>query len=216
MIKMCKKTMLIMGTVLLPAIALWGNTVTIQPGPDIGQDTSASSDHPDDNWGDRGVMYVDSSHRSFLRFTQLGGYLGCEITSAELHIWYANYGDFAVGVKFCRVLEPWDEDSLTWMNQPGYSSGEYVQHSFPQSEYEPLEGIIDVTWMVQEWLSGEWDNCGWCMTGIYDIAIGTSNDTYTTERPKLVLTGPDLPPLSVQPTSLGKVKSLYSPQISFD
>lgn len=190
---------------------VFGNTVVFQPGPDIGQDTSASSYHPDDNWGDQEVMFVEYGYRSFLRFTQLCGYLGCEITSAELHIWYANYGDFSVGVKFCRVLEPWDEDSLTWNNQPGYSSSEYVQHSFPQSEYEPLEGIVDVTWMVQKWLSGEWDNCGWCMTGIYYIAIATSNYTYTTQRPKLVLVGPHLPPLAVQPASLGKVKSLYSP-----
>jgi hypothetical protein len=196
---------------LFPAIAIWGNTVTIQPGPDIGQDTDADPYYPNDNFGDREVMYVGNGERSFLRFGQLSWYLGYEINSAELHVWYANYDYYTASADFCRILGPWDEDLLTWSNQPNHSNSEYVHQSFPQTEYEPIESIIDVTWMVQKWLSGEWDNCGWCMTGLYPFGIATSNDTYSTERPKLVLTGPNLPPLAVQPTSLGKVRALFSP-----
>ena len=191
------------------AVASSGNVVEIHPGPEIGQDTYASSLHPDENYGDSQNMEVGYA---FLRFTQLDQYMGYEVDEALLNI----YDWKADGYTrcFCRVLEPWDEDTLTWNNQPSYSTTEYVSHYFPQNLGGMHGSTINVTWMVQKWLSGEWENYGWCIRDYWGpIEFCTSNlPDAPSFRPWLSLEGPNLPPLSVQPASLGKIKSLYSPQ----
>ena len=201
-----------MATIVFAPGFVFGNTVVIEPGPDIGQDTFASINDPDANYGDLLTMGVDCYRRSFLRFTQLDGYIGYEITSAELEFWYGT-SYYSTDAYFCRVLEPWDEDTLTWNNQPDYSTQGPSQH-FPAGESKS-NYAVDVTFIVQKWLSGEWVSYGWCITdgAWYDyLGICTSNYPGVGNGPKLTITGPNLPPVSVQPTSLGKIKSIYSPQ----
>ena len=199
-----------MATIVFAPSFVFGNTVVFEPGPDIGQDTCADETIPDGNFGDNYGMGVRYDRRSFLRFTQLDGYFGYEITSAVLEFWYATGYMYSVDANFGRVLEPWDEDTLTWNNQPDYSTQGISQH-FPKEESKSNHAI-DVTWMVQNWLSGEWVSYGWCITSYNPMTIYTSNYPGVGNGPKLTITGPNLPPLSVQPTSLGKIKSLYSPQ----
>jgi hypothetical protein len=205
-----RKVMLVIGMLLFPSIALWGNTVRIQPGPDIGQDTFVDVDSPDYNFSDAVTMEtLLNKNRAFLQFTQLNQYLGYQITSATLEM-YLDMTDWGTKL-FRRVLEPWDEDMVTWNNQPAYSTTDYLAfvNEGPSKVYYPF----DVTSMVQMWLSGEWENYGWAITtGDAEMIMYTSNFGYYYNRPMLVLDGPNLPPLSVQPTSLGKIKSLYSPQ----
>jgi hypothetical protein len=207
---MSKVSIIILMLMSVPIVSS-ANLVKIQPGPEIGQDTYGSTLHPDQNYGDSQNMEVGETNFAYLRFTQLDQYIGYEVTSAEIDIcdWKAD----AYTRCFCRVLEPWDEDTLTWNNQPASSVTEYVSHYFPQNLGELHGSTINVTWMVQKWLSGEWQNYGWCIRDYWGpIEFLTSNCTDPTARPSLWLEGPNLPPLSVQPTSLGKIKSLYSPQ----
>jgi hypothetical protein len=205
---MSKVSIIILMLMSVPIVSS-ANLVKIQPGPEIGQDTYASSLYPDENYGDSQNMEVGYG---FLRFTQLDQYMGYEVDEALLNI----YDWKADGYTrcFCRVLEPWDEDTLTWNNQPEYSTTEYVSHYFPQNLGDIHGSTIHVTWMVQKWLSGEWENYGWCIRDDWGpIEFFTSNlPDAPSIRPWLSLEGPNLPPLSVQPTSIGKIKSLYSPQ----
>jgi hypothetical protein len=198
----------------LPMNAI-GNQVVIMPGPAIGQDTYSAEPFPNENYGNEQEMAVQhlsgSNAYSYLRFTQLDGYIGYEITSADLYL-FVTFASMAVR-EFSRVLGPWDEDTLTWNNQPAHSNHDYVSCYIDQYD-EWTHITIDVTEMVQKWLSGEWVNYGWCITDQGGpLNIATSN-WYPPEdmTPMLVLVGPNLPPLSVQPTSLGKIKSIYSPQ----
>jgi hypothetical protein len=203
------KLMIIMAAIFFAPGFTFGNTVVIEPGPEIGQDTYAQEGSPDYNFSDYESMRVDFYNRSFLQFTQLNGYIGYDIDAAALELWYVT-GDNPVVTFFCRVLEPWDEDTLTWNNQPEYSTTDYFERDFSIGEKDNC--ILDVTSMVRKWCSGEWQNHGWCMTGYYYIAFCTSNYYGVGNGPKLTITGPNLPPLGVQPTSIGKIKSLYSPQ----
>jgi hypothetical protein len=204
-------------SVLLMLAALWGsiitatgNVVEIQPPPDIGQDTYVDRDSPTSNFSEGVVMKTLSiKYRAFLQFPQLNQYIGYEITAATLRMYLTMT---TYGAKwFCRVLEPWDERMVTWNNQPAYSYTDYLE--FTEEQQYKGNHHLDVTSMVRKWLSGEWENYGWAITtGDAEMWIYTSNFEYYYNRPMLVLEGPNLPPLSVQPTSLGKIKSLYSPQ----
>jgi len=194
--------------VLLAPLGVFGNTVHIEPGPEIGQDTYGGQTYPYENYGDEPGMWVSSSCRAFLRFTQLDEYIGYEITQARLNIQI--YVGLTSVWRFHRVLEPWDEDTLTWANQPDHSDSEYCSGSASEGDYTM---IIDVTWMVQNWVDEEWENFGWCIKGGWNLLI------YTCESgcacPALIMEGPDLPPIGVQPTSLGKIKSLFTPQLEY-
>jgi hypothetical protein len=195
---------------LCSIIVAQGNVVEIQPGPDIGQDTFVDVDSPSYNFSDWAIMETLSiKYRSFLQFPQLNQYLGYQITSATLKL-YLDMTDW--GTKcFFRVIEPWEEDTVTWNNQPEYSDTDYLE--FIEEQESKGRHDFDVTSMVRKWLSGEWENYGWAIiSGDDEMIIYTSNFDYYYNRPMLVLEGPDLPPVSVQPTSLGKIKSLYSPQ----
>jgi len=202
--------------VLLMLVALWGsiitatgNVVEIQPGPDIGQDTFVNRDSPDYNFSEAETMIISPSNRSFIQFPQLNQYLGYEITSATLKMYLE--GTLYGPKWFCRVSEPWEEDMVTWNNQPAYSYTDYLE--FTEEQESKGNHHLDVTSMVRKWLSGEWENYGWAITSGYSqMMIYASNFEYYYNRPMLVLEGPNLPPLSVQPTSLGKIKSIYSPQ----
>ncbi len=207
------RKIIIISIVLLTPLGVFGNEVTIQPGPEIGQDTYGAQVYPDENYGDLEWMSAGITVFSFLRFTQLDEYIGYEITSATLRIWVFMASD---GTRyFYRVLGPWDEDTLTWNNQPSHSSTEYVYYHFPEVDFAS-DFNIDVTWMVQEWLNGDWDNFGWCIRDYgFLISFATSNSTDPGARPSLILEGPDLPEVGVQPTSLGKIKSLFTPQLEY-
>jgi len=206
---------IIISIVLLAPLGVFGNEVTIQPGPGIGQDTYGFQIYPDENYGNLETMHAGSINFSFLRFTQLDEYIGYEITSATLRVYVSS--TTADTRYFCRVLEPWDEDTLTWSNQPSHSSSDYVYKYIGV-----LEGTIniDVTWMVQNWVDEEWENFGWCINNVAKlvpfapskfplVAFLTSNSTDYTSWPRLILEGPDLPEVGVQPTSLGKIKTLF-------
>jgi hypothetical protein len=195
---------------LFAPATIFGNTVTLQPTPDIGQDTFVDKRSPDSNFSDAQIMCVYPTYaRSFLQFTQLNEYIGYQVTSATMVL--ALEGTEWGTRWFCRVLEPWDERMVTWNNQPAYSYTDYLE--FTEEQQYKGDHHYDVTGVVNKWLSGEWQNYGWAIaTGDPDMIIYTSNNTDPDNRPELILEGPNLPPLSVQPTSLGKIKSLYSPQ----
>ncbi len=202
---------IIISILLLAPLGVFGNEVTIQPGPEIGQDTFGCDDYPYENCGDWVYMLAGETphtYNAFLRFTQLDEYIGYEITYAHLSIAISPiiYGSVC---RFHRVLEPWDEDTLTWANQPPHSDGEYCSES---ADYGDITMTIDVTWMVQKWVDEEWENFGWCIKGSWSLVIYTSESV---ECPILLIQGPDLPELGVQPTSLGKIKSLFTPQLEY-
>lgn len=205
------RKIVVSGVILLIPFAVFGNEVTITPHPGIGQDTYVYSDYPDRNYGDEQHMLVYMNSRlSFLRFTQLEEYTGYEITSAELEI-TITYSSGGI-TYFNRVLGPWEEDILVWYNQPPHSYDEYITYNFPDVYYYYQTIRIDVTWMVQRWLNEEWENFGWCLSSQYGVysAMFTSNASYYRDRPSLTLEGPGLPPLEVQPTSLGKLKAIFA------
>jgi len=203
--------------VLLAPIGVFGNEVTIQPGPGIGQDTYVSQTYPDENYGNLGWMSAGITVFAFLRFVQLDEYIGYEITSATLRVWVSTASDWTR--YFYRVLGSWDEDTLTWNNQPSHSSTEYVYYHFPEVGFDE-DFYIDVTWMVQKWVDEDWENFGWCIRDFVKLVPFTPSKFplvafYTSNmpafEPSLILEGPDLPEVGVQPTSLGKIKSLFTP-----
>ena len=206
------RSVIVVVIALLAPLGVFGNTVVIGPGPEIGQDTYVSQTYPDENYGDLEWMSAGTTVFAFLRFTQLDEYIGYEITSANLGLRVT----FASPLTryFCRVLGPWDEDTLTWDNQPEHSHTEYVYY-YIEEDPDWTWITIDVTWMVRKWLDEEWENFGWCIKDFAKlVCFATSNIDITGVKPALFLDG-DLPELGVQPTSLGKIKSLFTPQLEY-
>lgn len=102
--------------------------------------------NPDDNYN--GTMWVgrwdNGAQRAHLFFDLLATIPpGAQITQAEFefYVYQDIYGSFPIVIT--RILEDWDDDDLTWNNQPNIDpSG--VAHSSPTSSGWNTRDVTDV------------------------------------------------------------------------
>ncbi len=141
--------------------------------------------------------------RSMLKF-DLTPHTGQQIDSAILHL-YRFFGCPAGGVTqtdFFHATEDWDE---SW-------SGSHVSHGTTVWANEGFNDNgwweIDITTLVQAWVSGDFSNYGLVMHAQSGSKWSKFYSREYTEsyRPYLVLTGPQV---VVQPQSIGKIKALW-------
>jgi len=207
---MKKEAIMIICIVFVLYTGVLGDDLVLWPGPDEGQDSFVAESVPDWNFGDWDEIDVYyNTVLGYLRFEGLDDLQGGTIESAYLEICQHNGGP--AGVRFYRVLEPWDENTITWNNQPSHSITEYIYYYFPdESSTIQYWYLINVTSFVEKWFSGEWENFGWCLEQQYTIIqdFGASEMTIEAKRPCLYLYGFN-PPYIVEPTSIGKLKAIY-------
>jgi hypothetical protein len=220
---MKRRDALRVGFALVVALALGTpartEVVLLQPGAE-GEDSSPYSFIPSLPRGNRDTSYVFSlrdetgthDFETFLRFELPADLLapGEGVVEAVLWVYYGfDFSGFgtatdAVGEVECRpVLEPWDAETLTWVDKPAY--GDVVD---AQPDITSL-GLIwcDVTSLVAQWVAGVRPNYGFALTNPTERLIGFySFDATGVERnlrPSLVIeTGvggvvPPIPPESV-------------------
>jgi len=125
------------------------------------EDAFVESYHPNDNYGsctllrvgDYGVQDPNWVDRSYIRFDILGNIPeGATIKSAKLRLYVSNRDNKgAYNFKICRVLEEWDESTITWNNKPDmdtvnpyYQAGRELPQDYGWVEYDVKQYILDV------------------------------------------------------------------------
>lgn len=146
--------------------------VWIQPDGAAGKDANVFSLEADMNLGDRNYAYSlawtfqgrDGVRRSYFEFAMPEDRLHCSVRSANLHLF--NHPDYEhAGLdgkvndyEILRVVEAWDENSITWNQQPAVDEGSAIHLLPPGSSREDVK--IDVTSLVEEWIADPGANHG--------------------------------------------------------
>jgi len=164
--------------------------LVIQPNADEGKDARVKENQPDVNWGDlldmqagtwtnQGVWRII---RGFIEFDLSGIPSGANIAEATLYLQNApetncNDGkhsqrDGANDGWIKRVVEPWNENTIIWNNQPAVT--ELNKVAIPASSDPNQDYIIDVTNMLDDIINSKEGNNG--------IRISLQDESYTYKR----------------------------------
>ncbi|MBU2634172.1 MAG: DNRLRE domain-containing protein [Nanoarchaeota archaeon] len=151
--------------------------ITIQPGPNDGKDayvmlqvmTSGDTLHTNENYGDENAFNVTDYYnpfaswttimkeRSFFQFT-IPSYIE-DVVNATLCM--QGVSSDLINVQVRRVMDYWGESTITWNNQPSYTSYVYDNKNAP---YPADWTYFDVTDLVQKWIDGVYPNYGFALT----------------------------------------------------
>ncbi len=198
---------------ILFSIPAFAETVTLQPGPDIGKDAFVLDDLPNNNYGNNADLRISglsagSRYLSYIEFDELDKYIGNghTVTSAQLSLYLYN-GSGTGTVSLFVVSSAWDEGTINWNNVPSNESPAFLTDAF-----DPSAGwkTYDVKSVVQDWLDTTKPNYGFFIrgnTGETFTAKYRSSDFGTeTNRPKLVVTSPTM---AIESRSLGQIKAVF-------
>ncbi|HZD24347.1 MAG TPA: DNRLRE domain-containing protein, partial [Acidimicrobiia bacterium] len=143
-----------------------------------GNDTYALDTCPSCVKGDEPVVRVgtgyDSEKRGFIQFDTSSIPAGAQVDSAVLHL-EVESADPGPNTRIAKVLESWQETTLTWSNQPQVGPDlETVE--FPSSGTV----AINITALAQEWVDDPSSNWGVAflpvLSGSHDVAfVSTPN-----------------------------------------
>ena len=132
--------------------------------------------------------------------------LQSQIESATLQL--VRVADGTHGEIFRRLLEAWDESTITGMNYPTSAT---AFRTIPSAPAGPQD--IDVTTVVQAWALGTANfglmiGYGSSMT-LFAESFYSDDEVDVENRPKLTVVFTPPPLAAVEPTTWGKVKALY-------
>jgi hypothetical protein len=144
--------------------------------------------------------------RSFLHFDLPPSVAGACIDLAEFYVYYGfefsgfGSGENVPGVATCEpVLEPWDEVTLTWNNQPSRGASVDVVENVTSFGYL----AFDVTTVVQSWIDGTAPNHGLAISSPTGRVMGFYSFEATEQiaafRPALFVTLADDPAACPEP-----------------
>jgi len=137
--------------------------ITIQPDPNEGKDSNVSSTLPDFNASKHVYLRIgkwgDTIYKSYLQFDLSTLPVDAVILYADLKLYQSitnGTEDFTIGV--FKIDSNWEENTITWNNQPGY-------HPIPESTSPII--MDDSTWLswdisslLQGWVDGSIANHG--------------------------------------------------------
>ena len=136
--------------------------------------------------------------RSYLDFSDnlpsLGGKL---LVGASLHIykWDDIYTGTTNKVFLNRLLQPWDDQTITWYNKPTYDSS--VNYGLLSSTGSAKDLSMNVTALVDGWIRGRYDNHGVVLRSASESSYGTYQKFNSSEssynKPYLAVTYSQLP-----------------------
>ena len=185
-------------------VAAQTQILVLQPGPSSGIDAMIRTDIPASNFGNspdfvantwtaQGNFFIQRS-LIFLDLTSIP--TNSTIISAELslstNLTSGNYQlDAGQNTSYLlRVLNPWNESTVTWNNQPAFSMANPV--ILPQSTSDTQHYNVDVTTHVADMVSNPSTNYGWMFKlqteALYRCLDFASSDNDTASwRPKLTV-----------------------------
>lgn len=206
-----------LATIFIPFFSFSApDELLLQPGPEVGKDTYVDTWFPDTPNGDATFLHIFGDpyrcSRIYIEFIELQPYVDSsyECLNATLSLfWYQSYPGPAPWLYVFRAAGPWEEDTLTWSNQPGYEGDPCIYDGPPPEEYGWVD--VDVTEIVTSWFSGESEHYGFVLRLVYEsYGYGSyfySSDNFHDEKPKLNV---EYQNIGVEPTSLGKIKAVYT------
>jgi hypothetical protein len=114
-----------------------------------------------------------SDHQTLIQFGLTAIPSTCTtVTNATLRIYQKDSND--QNIEVFRIVQAWSESTVTWDTAPNHSA--IVWASFNGSVAVPTIRDIDVTTLVQEWVSGPFVNFGFLLkstTGSGDIQFSS-------------------------------------------
>ena len=182
-------------------------TITLQPGAADGKDGVVSYYESNKNYGDAEDIHPYSgtisgaynANRVFIAFDLSGIPEGVEILDAKLSLFYnptSKYSQYLSehsgynALYIQRVTSAWNENTITWSNQPSTTTGHQV--SIPKS-VDPKQNYegIDVTQLLQDIVNA--DNHGFLIRLQTEepyraVMLASSDHSDATKHPKLVVT----------------------------
>jgi len=197
-------------------------TLTLQPGAAQGKDASIghhanSSIVANTNYGN--ATYLESSAwstgiglirlRSLLHFDLQHIPVNAEILQAELYLYHhpghSHSGSNAGQIN--RIITPWDEQSVTWNNQPFIST---VNETYIPTTLSSTENIqVNVTALVQDMVNFPGSGHGFRIQQVNEtshrgMVFASSDHPDPNLHPKLVITYSEIRVLTLQPGAEGK------------
>jgi hypothetical protein len=188
-------------TTYLNALLIWApeETITIQPGIIDGKDASVDDTWPNTNWGDTStLLYIGNAtflriYRSYLQFDLSSVPLNAVILDADLVLYYGFSGVISsLPIGLYEVTESWEENAITWNNQPANSTEVEDIQNIPTS---PIDDFVswDVSDLVKGWYDGIITNYGMALRDTDEASVdghvGFRSSEYLVEieRPKLII-----------------------------
>src|SRR5690554_874238 len=167
-------------------------TVTIQPSASAGKDAMVIDVNPSVNYGGLNFMRVMNSvdylNRGYIEIDVTSIPLNAIIIEAKLKLFgYAVWSPTTMEVS--RVIEPWQENAITWANVPNVTNVDIKTQTFGSSINVFHE--IDVRSHVQEFVNYPHLNFGWRLRPQNETSNGngsvywTSDYSSSAKRPKL-------------------------------
>lgn len=171
------------------ATALDTLTLDLQPGSE-GKDTYGYAMSPGTNYGNSvwfGGIGLPTIGAGYSEWDLSALPTGAEVVSAEISLW-AEYRDGTID--FSPVIDPWDEMTVTWQNQPQATTPTLAYPvARTQACYWGCVWTFDITEIVRLWvadpaqyhglkISGNTPGIGW---------IVASSDNVTYPKPRLTL-----------------------------
>lgn len=140
------------------------NTLILQPGPAEGKDSMVVTQIPDTNYENNqyfslGNLSVSIILRAHLQFDVSILPTDAVIVNADLKLYqYQTIGTESFVIGLHQVTESWEENMITWNNQPDYLPS-------PESTITVTIGALtwlswDITSLLQGWLDGSIANYG--------------------------------------------------------
>ncbi|MCP4231467.1 MAG: DNRLRE domain-containing protein, partial [bacterium] len=175
-------------------------------------DSYTMGSQPDNNFGYQEYAFVGSYDNLELYATflfDLSSYSGVTINDASLQLYITHSGGtFPPNEPWiARFDGSWDENTITWNNQPGWDDWYFTASDPPMLDW----WNIDVTTWTIAWVNGTHDNYGMFVgadsLGSADwFACRTKEYSDQNLHPKLVL---DYTETSVESDSLGEIKAAF-------
>ncbi|SDK34622.1 hypothetical protein SAMN05421823_102515 [Catalinimonas alkaloidigena] len=192
---------------LLPA---GDQTLVLQPNSVDGKDALVNLQYPNTNYGQSERLQslswtIDGSNvilRSYLAFDLSGVPVGSQITSAKLSLFAYHDGTLpseghshqsgSNSAYIQRVTTFWDEETITWNNQPSYSIGNQVVLPQDTSALQDYVGI-DVTGLIQDIKNNPAEGHGMVISLVEEspyrgLSFASSDHDVKEKRPMLTVT----------------------------
>ena len=181
--------------------------LVLQPDSDAGKDSNIWSLYPDRNGGDSPFLRADVGfiqddpyiERSLFQFDLSAISAGSEILLAELSLYYFDLQDrdhhttTGPNTAFIqKVTSAWDENSITWSNQPASTiTNQSIVLDMTQSRGDLIDQ--DVTEIVQEMVNNMIENFGFLVKletedGNKGMYFASSDHPNASLHPKLIVT----------------------------
>jgi len=158
-----------------PSVMITGSSVTF--------DSCVDQQYPTSNyylsqnlW--TGGLYGTNAMRTFIKFTLPTNIAARNITSAYLRIEKNAYS--TPGIKAYRVTGNWASSSITWNNQPGYTT---TYASTTASNDSGYWYRMYTTTMVKKWIDGVYNNYGFVLKEPSESNTNQKTRFYSSDAP---------------------------------